>query len=137
MIHRIQDKISAVLAAAALMVACATTAVGQSQALATAKPQANSAEFPPELVHWSPIAANPIFTAEGPGHWDVKIRERGWILREGDIYRLWFTGYDGTRQGIKLLGYATSRDGVHWERSAKNPIYRDRWVEDMCIIRSG
>jgi len=137
MMHSIQHKVSPVLAAAALMVACATVAVGQSQALVIAKPGANAAEFPPELMHWSPIGTNPVFTAEGPRHWDVKIRERGWILREGDIYRLWFTGYDGTRQGIKLLGYATSRDGVHWERSAKNPIYRDHWVEDMCVVRSG
>jgi beta-1,2-mannobiose phosphorylase / 1,2-beta-oligomannan phosphorylase len=137
MMHAIRHKISQVVAATTLIVACATVAVGQSQAPATAKPETNSAAFPPELVHWSPARTNPVFTAEGPGHWDVKIRERGWILHEGEIYRLWFTGYDGTRQGIKLLGNATSRDGVHWERSANNPIYRDHWVEDMCVVHSG
>ncbi len=100
-------------------------------------PAATTADFPPELVNWSSRPGNPIFTAEGPGHWDVKIRERGWILREGDLFRLWFTGYDGTRESIKLLGYATSRDGVHWTRSPKDPIYRDHWVEDMCVIHRG
>lgn len=106
-----------------------------AQPSATRKqPATESSEFPAELVHWTPHAGNPIFTAEGPGHWDVKIRERGWILREGDTYRLWFTGYDGTRPGIKLLGYATSHDGVHFTRSPDNPIYRDHWVEDMCVI---
>ncbi len=96
-----------------------------------------AANFPPELVKWAPRTDNPIFTAEGPGHWDVKIRERGWILKSGDDWQLWFTGYDGTREGTKMLGYATSRDGIHWERSPQNPIFRDRWVEDMCVVRQG
>jgi hypothetical protein len=102
-----------------------------------AAPDAASKDFPPELVNWTAWPANPIFTAEGPGHWEVKIRERGWILHEGDAWKLWFTGYDGTRAGFKLLGYATSSDGVHWKRSAKNPIYREHWVEDMSIVHHG
>ena len=93
------------------------------------------AEFPQKLVNWVPLAGNPIFTAAGPGHWDVKIRERGWVLREGDTYHLWFTGYDGTRDGIKLLGYATSPDGLKWTRSDKNPLVQDRWIEDMMVLK--
>jgi beta-1,2-mannobiose phosphorylase / 1,2-beta-oligomannan phosphorylase len=90
--------------------------------------------FPAELTHFEPIAANPVFTAEGEGHWDVKIRERGWILRDGDRWRMWYTGYDGTREGRKMLGYATSRDGLAWQRHPQNPVYKDHWVEDMCVI---
>lgn len=117
--------------------ALAHAAAAQIQSATAEKSPVEAAEFPPELVHWSPSPENPIFTAEGPGHWDVKIRERGWILRDHEGYRLWFTGYDGTREGIKWLGYATSPDGVHWNRSPKNPIYRDRWVEDMMIVHRG
>jgi sucrose-6-phosphate hydrolase SacC (GH32 family) len=91
--------------------------------------------FPSELVDFAPAARNPVFTAEGPGHWDVKIRERGWILREEDGYHLWFTGYDGPREGIKLLGYATSPDGLKWTRHTDNPVYRDGWVEDMMVVK--
>lgn len=93
--------------------------------------------FPSELVQWLPSAANPLFTASGPGHWDVMIRERGWIMRENNLYHLWFTGYDGTREGIKLLGYATSPDGIRWNTWPHNPIYRDHWVEDMMVIKHG
>jgi hypothetical protein len=93
-------------------------------------------DFPPELVNWKAWPGNPIFTAEGPGHWDVKIRERGWILHN-NAWKLWFTGYDGTRAGIKMLGYATSIDGVHWTRSPKNPVYREHWVEDMSVVHNG
>ena len=62
------------------------------------------------------LLLRPVFNGAGPNHWDAKIRERGWIMREGDTYHLWYTGYDGTREGIKLLGYATSADGRTWTR---------------------
>src|SRR5262249_11365221 len=79
--------------------------------------------FSPEMVDFVPYEKNPVFTAAGPGHWDVKIRERGWILRDGDQYLMWYTGYNGARTGIKMLGLATSRDGLAWTRYPKNPIY--------------
>jgi beta-1,2-mannobiose phosphorylase / 1,2-beta-oligomannan phosphorylase len=91
-------------------------------------------KFPKELTEFVPYAQNPIFVAAGPGHWDVKIRERGWILREGDQWKMWYTGYDGTRPGKKMLGYATSNDGLVWKRDPRNPIHSQDWVEDVCII---
>ncbi len=94
-------------------------------------------EFPAELVNFEPSSKNPVFTARGEGYWDARIRERGWILREGDKYHMWFTGYDGTRQGLKLLGYASSQDGLKWTRHPNNPIYRDHWVEDMMVVKQG
>jgi sucrose-6-phosphate hydrolase SacC (GH32 family) len=67
----------------------------------------------------------------------MKIRERGWIMREGDAYRMWYTGYDGEKDGTRLLGYATSKDGIHWNRSPRNPLVRDHWIEDMMVVREG
>jgi hypothetical protein len=94
-------------------------------------------DFPPELVEWSPAVANPVFVAGGPHAWDAKMRERGWILRDKDGYRLWYTGYDGTREGIKRLGYATSPDGLHWTRWPNNPLVNDHWIEDMMVVEHG
>ncbi len=94
--------------------------------------------FPKELTQFEPGAKNPIFTAQGPGHWDVKIRERGWVLREGAMWHFWYTGYDGTRDGLKMLGYATSKDGLTWTRVTTDaPLYREHWVEDPCVVRHG
>lgn len=93
--------------------------------------------FPPELVQVMPYQNCPVFQAAGKGNWDVKIRERGWILRENGQYKMWYTGYDGTRPGQKMLGYATSPDGLTWKRHPKNPIHKEHWVEDICIIRQG
>src|SRR5262245_26978795 len=108
-------------------------------AFAAAKPPTahQQSAFPPELVDWTPRAGNPVFQGSGPGQWDEAIRERGWILRDGDEYRLWYTGYDGTREGIKQLGYATSRDGLKWTRSKLNPLCPGRWIEDMMVVRDG
>ena len=93
--------------------------------------------FPRELVSFAPAADNPVFTAGGAGQWDAKIRERGWIMREGDAWHLWYTGYDGSRDGIRQLGYATSPDGLRWTRSPDNPLCRDHWVEDMMVVKQG
>jgi len=90
--------------------------------------------FPAELTQFRPIANNPVFRAGGDGHWDVRIRERGWILHDNSGWRLWYTGYDGTREGQKTLGYASSADGVNWVRDPDNPIYSMDWVEDMCVV---
>jgi type 1 glutamine amidotransferase/predicted GH43/DUF377 family glycosyl hydrolase len=90
-------------------------------------------KFPPELVQFRAYPKNPVFAGE-KGKWDAKIRERGWVLKDGKEWKLWYTGYDGTKEGQRLLGYATSPDGIAWTRWAKNPLVREHWVEDMCVV---
>jgi len=63
------------------------------------------------------------------------IRERGFILREGGIYYLWYTGYNPKHGKVRHLGLATSTDGIHWRRDPRNPIYKKRWVEDMYVLK--
>jgi len=96
-----------------------------------------STEFPPELVEFEPYTENPIFRGAEPGHWDVKLRERGWVCRESDGYSMWYTGYNSDKAAIRLLGYATSPDGLHWTRFPGNPLLADHWVEDMMVLKQG
>jgi predicted GH43/DUF377 family glycosyl hydrolase len=49
---------------------------------------------------------------------------------------LWFTGYSPAST-TKFLGYATSKDGIHFERFTKETIHPGQWVEDMCVVKSG
>jgi len=93
--------------------------------------------YPPELVEFTPYEHNPVFAGRGPGHWDEMIRERGWILREGGLYHLWYTGYTLPESNVKHLGYATSPDGLTWTRHPDNPLYTDHWVEDMMVLKLG
>ena len=103
---------------------CASTALAQNP----------TPPFPNDLVNFKPVRAEPVFTGAGKGTWDTKIRERGWILRDRDQYRMWYTGYDGSRTGIRLLGYASSKDGLSWQREPA-PLLPDLWVEDMIVLK--
>ena len=92
-------------------------------------------KFPNELVNFTPLKADPVFAGTGGNTWDNMIRERGFILKEGDVWKLWYTGYNTNRVDMHFLGYATSSDGIHWNRDPNNPIHKDSWVEDMCVIK--
>lgn len=93
--------------------------------------------FPDEVVHFVPDQNNPIFAGTGAGTWDHKIRERGCILRHGGKWHLWYTGYSGERAAKKMLGYATSPDGLTWKRHPDNPVFDKSWTEDVHVVRHG
>jgi hypothetical protein len=96
---------------------------------------AQQAPFPVEVVRWVADPTGPVFGGGGEDAWDRAIRERGWILVEEGTYHLFYTGYNDNRSPDRLLGHATSPDGIHWTRDPANPIHREGWVEDMCIVR--
>lgn len=91
--------------------------------------------FPDSLVAFGPPSAAPIFAGGGSDAWDRDLRERGWIMREGGCWRLWYTGSNADRDPLRRVGLATSRDGLNWVRSESNPLVKDTWVEDMCVVR--
>jgi beta-1,2-mannobiose phosphorylase / 1,2-beta-oligomannan phosphorylase len=118
------------IAAYTLLSVCAAILIAR-------EPAEPTVEFPAALTKFKPYQANPVFTGAGENHWDAKIRERGWILRDGNLWHLWYTGYDGTREGVKHLGHASSEDGLHWTRDRRNPLDAENWIEDMTIVRRG
>lgn len=101
----------------------------------TASPETTSSNdevFPKELVSFVPYKNNPVFTGTAENTWDHDIRERGYIVKEGDGYHMWYTGFRGDRKDpVMTLGYATSGDGIEWTRFRGNPIFTESWVEDM------
>lgn len=92
-------------------------------------------DFPKELVTFVPYQSNPIFSGTGEDTWDKQIRERGYIIKEGNTYHMWYTGYS-PKNIAKFLGYATSEDGIKWTRYNDKPIYSANWVEDMFVVES-
>lgn len=84
---------------------------------------------------FEPVTSNPVFSA-AEGNWDSKIRERGWILRENGLWKLWYTGYQADASPMLMkMGYATSKDGIHWERVGTKPLIDNFWIEDMMVVR--
>ncbi len=93
--------------------------------------------FPRGLVSWKPAADGPVFQGAGGDAWDKKIRERGYILIDQKTFHLWYTGYNDARSPMRLLGHATSPDGLQWTRDPANPIFSKSWTEDVCVVRLG
>lgn len=121
----------------ALLQAAVLLAAGLAAGVAPAEEGSPAGHFPPEIVRFDPYSGNPLFAGTGEDTWDRKIRERGWILRDRDGWHLWYTGYNEERTDTRLLGYATSPDGLRWTRHPDNPIFKGSWVEDMCVVRQG
>ena len=128
-------RLPALLAAAAFLALGCRPAAGPAPAPDREAPDPSG--FPRELVAFVQQGDGPVFQGAGPGHWDAKIRERGWVIREDGVYKLWYTGYDGTADGRRMLGLATSPDGVTWTRHPGNPLARDHWVEDVMVVKDG
>ena len=90
--------------------------------------------FPDEMIHFTLATKNSVFTGTGTDTWDRNIRERGYILKEDGLYKMWYTGYNGGGDAVKYLGYATSEDGIHWTRYPGNPIFDGCWTEDVFVV---
>jgi beta-1,2-mannobiose phosphorylase / 1,2-beta-oligomannan phosphorylase len=100
-------------------------------------PPPRGPEFPPELVAFGPPSAQPLLAGTGGATWDRKVRERGWVMREGGVWHLWYTGYNDDLSPSRFPGYATSPDGFTWTRWPGNPLTSVGWVEDMCVVARG
>jgi hypothetical protein len=99
-------------------------------------PQDADNEFPRELTQFIPHSANPVFGAGPAEAWDKMIRERGYILYEDSMFKMWYTGYKSDEEAdTKFLGYATSADGINWQRHPNNPVFTEKWTEDMFVFR--
>jgi len=95
----------------------------------------DSEQFAREMVKFTPSEHNPLFSGTNIETWDKHIRERGFILADDGIYKMWYTGYTGKDNDPKYLGYATSDDGIDWVRYDKNPIFNQKWTEDMFVMK--
>lgn len=83
---------------------------------------------------WRRDPAFPLFSGEGQGAWDARIRERGWIGRLDGSNFLWYTGYNPDDSPTRFLGLARSPDAITWVRAQAAPLTRELWTEDVCVV---
>lgn len=95
-------------------------------------------------IHWTKYSGNPIFgpgTAawEAGGPWFVS------ILPFQGGYKMWYTGYTADF-GTTAIGYATSADGINWQRdAAHSPVlnvgasgqWDDSYVREPNVLAIG
>jgi predicted GH43/DUF377 family glycosyl hydrolase len=94
-------------------------------------------------IHWRRMSRKPVLS---PAQlWEkvaVMCPDVIWD-KSAKVYRMWYSGGDNYEPNA--IGYATSADGIHWTKSARNPIFRsdpnDRWEQQRVtgceVIRTG
>lgn len=76
----------------------------------------------PDGLLWTKYAGNPVLDIGSPGTWeDAQIAEPR-VVKVGDEYRMYYMGLSSSTGGWRI-GFATSHDGIHWEKYAKNPVF--------------
>jgi predicted GH43/DUF377 family glycosyl hydrolase len=70
-------------------------------------------------ITWSKNASNPVLDLGTPGSWDDNHVQTPVTLFDGTTYRMWYVGHDGANW---RTGYATSYDGIMWNKYAGNPV---------------
>jgi predicted GH43/DUF377 family glycosyl hydrolase len=72
----------------------------------------------PDGVNWTKHG-NPVLDLGNQGAWDDSQADHACVLLVEGIYRMWYSADDGSTSRI---GYATSSDGLHWDKYADNPV---------------
>jgi predicted GH43/DUF377 family glycosyl hydrolase len=63
---------------------------------------------------------DPVLDTGPQGGWDEAAVADPYVIRCGNVYYMYFLGQN--RFGLQRLGAARSEDGVHWQKSHKNPV---------------
>jgi len=87
-------------------------------------------------INWIRLGTNPVLTPQGS--WEKSSIMCPHVLYEKGRFRLWYSA--GEMYEPDAIGYAESKDGIHWERELNNPILRPAggWEADRvaaaCIV---
>ena len=78
-----------------------------------------------DLLHWKKHPANPILDAK-KGMWDEGYAADAEVIQDGDIYRMYYVR--------DRIGYAESKDAVHWEKVNLNLFeYQGSKENNICL----
>lgn len=69
-------------------------------------------------IHFERKCAEPVMISEFP--WEKESVMNPCVLYEDGLYRMWYSA--GETYEPNVLAYATSTDGIHWEKIRFNPI---------------
>ena len=86
-------------------------------------------------IHWAkynddsttdkPFAqSDPVFQPGEKGAWDQGWVHQPRVFRTTDGWVMIYRGVSAARGASMKLGIASSRDGIHWERYARNPLFQ-------------
>jgi len=93
---------------------------------------------------WMPQSQTPVIDVGSSGSFDDWHAYFPTVIKDGDIYKMWYTG---DAYGIHYLGYATSADGIDWAKYSGQGYggsvldWRakgwDRYTQATTVIKDG
>jgi predicted GH43/DUF377 family glycosyl hydrolase len=66
--------------------------------------------------------SDPVIAPGPAGSWDAESAFQAAVLQTPSGYEMLYTGV-GSSGGRRSIGYAASKDGIHWDRAAANPVF--------------
>lgn len=72
----------------------------------------------PDGINWI-VSDNPVL--QYGSDFDLNAADCGTVLKTSSGYEMWYTGWRQAEASGKI-GYATSSDGIHWEKYKRNPV---------------
>ncbi|MEJ7768871.1 MAG: hypothetical protein WKF89_13735 [Chitinophagaceae bacterium] len=82
-------------------------------------------------IHWERYGDKPVFEAK-PGSWEQSFVGIPHVLQDGNTLRMWYSGGSNSSPDGGKIGYATSQDGIHWDRHP-SPVFQSKaggWYAD-------
>ena len=71
---------------------------------------------------WTKYATNPVLKVGSSGSWDSKNVSAPYVIFDSGVYKMWYSGGGDPATSTPAIGYATSTDGINWEKYAQNPV---------------
>jgi predicted GH43/DUF377 family glycosyl hydrolase len=64
-------------------------------------------------IKWTKYPDNPVLLTPAAGNWDEGLIAFPTVLFDGEMYHMWYSGYN---DNPSCIGYATSADGISWTK---------------------
>jgi len=75
-------------------------------------------------IKWAKAdSVNPVLDLGDPGEWDSATLAGHSYYFDGETFHMWYAGSDNLDYTGTCIGYATSSDGIHWEKYSGNPVF--------------
>ena len=99
-------------------------------------------------ISWEKYSNAPVLAEGGPGSWDESYVIAPHVIFHDGVYKMWYRGTRERSGGRPLgasIGYATSTDGIHWNKYVNNPVltpgpdggWDSKFLWDSCVITEG
>ncbi|HSL16961.1 MAG TPA: hypothetical protein VLB51_03555 [Methylomirabilota bacterium] len=95
----------------------------------------------PDGSVWTKYEDNPVLEVGPAGSWDDYYVAPGSAIFDSGVYKLWYSGYNGS---FDQIGYAESTDGIEWVKfptpvlgEISYPDVWDPWVFNPSVVFDG